>query len=226
MVSGLIFTNVDVCIKKMKNQEKTPIENGAGASAIILAGGKSSRMKMDKALLPVSGIPLIEKVAGTIESYFDEIIISAQTEKMYEFLPYPVVADSRQGQGPLMGIYSGLKASSNQINFVVACDIPVVDITFIQHLKSFTNDYEIVVPVTGDGLYEPLFAFYHRNLIPRIEALLSQHIRKVIELYPLATVKEVTMENNNWYFNLNTEEDYQRFLNKQKGGMTHPEEKR
>jgi molybdopterin-guanine dinucleotide biosynthesis protein A len=203
--------------RKTKMTERTATGKINGMSAIILAGGKSSRMKMDKALLPVSGTRLIEKVAENIGDYFDEIIISAQSTELYDFLPYRVVADKEPGHGPLMGILSGLEASSNDINFIIATDIPDIDTNFLAHLKTFAQDYEIVVPVTKDDLYEPLFAFYNKSLIPRIETLLANHIRQVFQLYPMATMKKVTMSENGWYFNLNTNEDYQTYREKIEG---------
>jgi len=67
-------------------------------SAIILAGGKSKRMGGDKALLQVSGLRLIEKIARDIEPYFQEIIIitSINSVEMYRFLPFPVVTDKEK----------------------------------------------------------------------------------------------------------------------------------
>ncbi len=182
-------------------------------SAIILAGGKSKRMGGDKALLQVSGLRLIEKIAHDIEPYFQEIIISsANSEDMYNFLPFPVVADKEKNQGPLMGILTGLHASKYPINFVMACDIPEINVFFLQKMMAFTSDYDIVVPVTGENMFEPLFAFYHKRVIPHIESLLDNGVRKVIELFPLCRAKYISLEGEDWYFNLNTDEDYERYL--------------
>ncbi len=187
-------------------------------SAIILAGGKSKRMGGDKALLQVSGLRLIEKIAHDIEPYFQEIIISsANSEEMYSFLPFPVVADKEKNKGPLMGILTGLHASKYPINFVMACDIPEINVFFLQKMMAFTSDYDIVVPVTGENMFEPLFAFYHKRVIPHIESLLDNGVRKVIELFPLCRAKYISLEGEDWYFNLNTDEDYERYLKMLRG---------
>jgi molybdopterin-guanine dinucleotide biosynthesis protein A len=187
-------------------------------SAIILAGGKSKRMGGDKALLQVSGLRLIEKIACDIEPYFQEIIISsANSEEIYSFLPFPVVADKEKNQGPLMGILTGLHASKYPINFVVACDIPEINVYFLQKMMAFTSGYDIVVPVTGENMFEPLFAFYHKRVIPHIKNLLDNGVRKVIELFPLCRAKYISLEGEDWYFNLNTDEDYERYLKKLRG---------
>lgn len=186
------------------------------ASAVILAGGKSARMGKteDKALLRVSGIRLIEKITRDLEPHFREIIISANRETIstYNFLPYQTVVDKELNQGPLMGILTGLEASNHPVNFVMACDIPEIDFTFIQEMMTFTAQYDIVVPVTGKDKYEPLFAFYHRRLIPKIEDLLDRRIRKIIELFSLCRVKYIPLEKNNWFYNLNTLTDYEKYM--------------
>lgn len=186
-------------------------------AAIILAGGSSTRMKSPKALLEVQGVPLIQRVGKNLEPYFQEIIISTgggpEQEKMFDFLPYHAVRDKEPGRGPLMGIYCGLEASSYELNFVIACDIPDIDMDFIRHMSMFTRDFEIVVPVTGEEKYEPLFAFYSSSLSSRIKDLLDRGVFKVIELYSIARTKFVPMDNNPWYRNLNTTADYHDYLN-------------
>ncbi len=189
-------------------------------SAVILVGGKSKRMEEDKSLLMVSGLRLIEKISRDIRPYFREIIISANRETMdrYSFLPFRAVVDKEPGQGPLRGILTGLQVSAHPVNFVIACDIPEINVSFLQKMMTFTGQYDIVVPVTGKNKYEPLFAFYHRRLIPAIETLLEQGVRKVITLFPLCHVKYIPMETQDWYYNLNTIEDYRRYI-KDKGAF-------
>ena len=183
-------------------------------SAIILAGGKGIRMNGGKALLPVSGVKLIEKVARNIEPYFEEIFISSRSKKMLDSLPYPVVVDEQPGYGPLMGMLSSLRASGNFTNFVIACDIPEVDRNFLENMISFVDNYDIVVPVSGEDKFEPLFAFYSKSLIPIIEDLLNQGTRKISKLFPKCRTKYIPMEKHDWYYNLNTMEDYQNYLKK------------
>jgi molybdopterin-guanine dinucleotide biosynthesis protein A len=170
----------------------------------------------------VSGLRLIEKIARDIGPYFGEILISSSRETMdrYSFLPFRVVADNEPGQGPLRGIVTGLLASTHPVNFVMACDIPEINVPFLQKMMTFTctDQYDIVVPVTEEGKFEPLFAFYHRRLIPSIEMLLEKGVRKVIELFPLCPVKCIPMEGRNWYYNLNTIEDYRGYI-KDKGAF-------
>ncbi len=188
----------------MKKQKNT--------SAIILAGGESARINGNKALLPVSGITIIEKIINDIKPYFGEILISAQSRELFAFLPHRIVVDEKLNAGPLMGILSGLRASKNAVNFVIACDIPEVNFNFIEKLNSYTDEYDIVVPVSGKNKFEPLFAFYNKNLIPKIEKLLIQKQNKISKLFLKCQTKYIPMKNNGWYYNLNSIENYKIYL--------------
>ena len=183
-------------------------------AAIILAGGKSTRMEEDKALLKISGLRLIEKIIRDIEPYFQEIIISTSPETIhrYSFLPLRIAADKESHQGPLRGLLTGLQASQYPVNFVMACDIPEIHIPFLQIMMTFAGEYDIVVPVTGENKFEPLFAFYHCRVIPKIQELLKQGIKQVLKLFPLCRVKYIPMVDQSWFYNLNTMGDYEKYI--------------
>jgi len=183
-------------------------------SAIILAGGKSTRMNGNKALLPVYGKRLIEKIVHTLELYFKEIIISAQCNKQFDFLQHQIVLDEKPGNGPLMGILSALRASGNPVNFVIACDIPEINLAFIEEMIGHINNYDIVVPLSGKNKYEPLFSLYNKDVMPKIEELLSAGEKKISCLFPKCNTKFIPMKDNGWFYNLNTLTDYNRYLKK------------
>ena len=181
-------------------------------TAVILAGGKSSRMKRDKALLDFPEGKLIERIYGQLSPLFDEIIISVSKKNAKLFQNYKIVIDDIEDQGPLRGILSGLKASSNEAVFFIATDIPDVNLELLQEIIVFSKDFEIIVPKTSEKHYEPLFAIYNKNVIQKIEKLLNSGIRKIIELYPLCNTKFVITENKNKLTNINTPEEYEQFL--------------
>ncbi len=181
-----------------------------------MAGGKSARMTKEKALLPVSGISLIEQVAHNLEPYFGEIIISTRDAELFDFLPYPAAIDETPDCGPLMGILCGLRVSHSAINFVTACDIPEIDGDFLEKMMLFADEYDIVVPTAPGNKFEPLFAFYKKNLLPRIEELLHSGIRQINRLFPECRTKYFPMEDAGWYYNLNTMSDYRSYLEKQR----------
>jgi molybdopterin-guanine dinucleotide biosynthesis protein A len=181
-------------------------------AAVILAGGNSHRMKADKSLLPVLGCTLIEFIVTQIRPYFKDIIISCGNKDKYSFLNLPMIEDEAPGQGPLFAILSVLKKSPQSANFIMACDIPQINIPFLQKLVSAATDFDIAVPCYLDGKFEPLFAVYHRRIIPQIETLISAGERKISALFACCRTNYIPLDAQTWFCNLNTWNDYQNFL--------------
>jgi molybdopterin-guanine dinucleotide biosynthesis protein A len=190
-------------------------------SAVILAGGKSTRMGRNKALLDFGGEPLIGRLRGILKKAFDEVLISANESGIYQFLGVPVVPDVFIEAGSLAGIHAGLLRSQAQSCFFVACDMPFVNIELVRFLHGFTNDYDVVIPQSRldndsrTGL-EPLHAFYSRNCIPHVEEQLHCGDPKIIDFFPRVKVREVTVDEMRQldpeglsYFNINTQEKYE-----------------
>lgn len=183
------------------------------ATAIVLAGGQSSRMNADKSLLITDKIPLIERIIRQLTGYFQEIVIGANDPEKYRFLGLPVVPDLEKGMGPLMGIYSTLLQSKHEINFVVACDIPDLNMDYIKQLLRQAKCHEIVVPVWGNGKYESLFAVYNKSVLEKTRKLLDNGHRKIGLLFESTDVKYLPIPDEvKWFKNLNTREDYENYI--------------
>lgn len=183
-------------------------------TAIILAGGNSSRMEgNDKSLLPVNGIPMIQHIVNQLEG-FDEIIIGSNHADKYAFLKLPVIPDIEESKGPLMGILSCLNASKNEINFVTACDIPTLNMVLIDKMISLATTHEIVMPVSENDKYEPLFAVYHKSVKTHALQLLQNNKRSVLDLFSCVKPYFVDFNNSDWYQNLNYKKDYLEFIRK------------
>jgi len=186
----------------------------ADATAIVLAGGKSSRMGQDKSMLDISGKPLIENNCNILKNLFSQVIISANNENKYKFLGLKVVPDKVQNEGPLMAIASAMKASKNNINFVLACDIVNIDIELIKNMLDLAKNFDAVVPRTAKGKFEPLFAIYRKNLLPLMNDTLDSGIRKIDKIFDSCKIKFVDLKPGQEIANLNTKADYERLKNK------------
>jgi len=190
---------------------------GAGttkrATAIILAGGRSSRMGADKSLLSVDGQPIIETICERLAGRFDQILISANEPEKLAFLGLEVVPDRIPGQGPLMGIASALEASSSELNFVVACDIPRIHIGFVEEMlaEAERSGADVVVPTTGSEEYEPLFAVYRKSALESINKVLASGGRRISDIFAQCRVKYVRLTDTEWLRNLNTPAEYEEF---------------
>ena len=182
------------------------------ATLILLAGGTSRRMKRDKARLLVPDEPLIQRILNQVEGFFDEILISVSRGQSYDFLPCRLIEDEIEEQGPLGGILSALRAAANDACIVMACDIPDINLDFLARMLGEAVGYEIVVPSPGEGLFEPLLAVYRKSVIPKIERLLASSNRQVLALFDLCRTKFLEMDDASWLKNLNTPQDYKKYL--------------
>lgn len=186
-------------------------------TSIVLAGGTSRRMGTDKALLPIDGRPMIQSLIRSLVPLSREVIVSLNDGERHEdlrpVLPagVRVVYDERPGQGPLMGIYAGLKASHTEINLVVACDIPEIDPGFITEMRSFAGDHDVVASVDREGRTNALLALYRRSVIPLMKKQLDEGRRKIVLFYPECRVKYVPLRDGAWYRNINTMDDYRTY---------------
>jgi len=179
---------------------------------IVLAGGTSRRMKQDKARLVVGTEPLIQKILKQVEGYFDEVLLSVSNGQTFDFVSCPQVEDEVEGQGPLAGILSGLRAAAHDVCVVAACDIPDIDMAFVGRMLEVSEDCEIVVPSSAEGKFEPLLAVYKKSVIPKIEKLLATSNRQVLALFGLCKTRVLKMSDSFWLRNLNTPEDYRAYL--------------
>lgn len=142
--------------------------SAAPFSALILAGGRSSRMGTDKALLrhPVSGLTLLDHQAAFLRSLpgCAELLLSAPPERPYT-LTGPlagtrVVLDITPDCGPLAGLASGLAAATHARLLIVAVDLPALSADFLHPLLADSSDSRGIAPRHADGTFEPLCAVY------------------------------------------------------------------
>lgn len=188
------------------------------ATAIILAGGNSRRIGKDKSMLPIKGQPIIKHILEQLRPYFSQILISSNDLSRYNFPGVEVVADRVAGCGPLMGIASALRASASELNFVIACDIPEVDMELVRMMVRQGREFDAVVPVSGPWRYEPVFAVYNKGLLGAMEAALASGKNRIMEAVRHRSVKYVDLTGSGKFGNINTVEDYQQFLKTQDCG--------
>src|SRR5699024_10971808 len=107
---------------------------------VILAGGKSSRMKFDKQKIIINGEYLIYKNIKKLEELFDEITIVTNTPDLYVDLNVKIIKDIYPGNGPISGIYSALSTSKNEFLYVLAVDMPNINYDYIKYVDSMYDE--------------------------------------------------------------------------------------
>jgi len=177
---------------------------------IILAGGKSTRMKTDKGMVSFMGKPLIFHMLEIAKQLSDDIIIIANKEE-YRLLGYPCFEDVIKDSGPIAGIYTGLVNTKKRKNLVLSCDSPFVDVDFLKDMIASYGNEDVLVPKHKDRI-EPLSAIYDWNCTDIFKERLSQGKFKMMDA--LSSVNSTLFEVNEkrwdskWLFiNLNSMEE-------------------
>ena len=103
-------------------------------TAIILCGGKSSRMGFDKSKYEINGKLLIEICAEKLGSVFEEVLLVTKDTDKFKKLRYKIIGDDADDYAPVLGIYKGLLEAGSHFSFIIACDMPVISLNYINYL--------------------------------------------------------------------------------------------
>jgi molybdenum cofactor guanylyltransferase len=152
------------------------------ATGVILAGGRSSRMKFNKAFAQVGGKSVIKIIIEKFEPFFDETIIVSNDPELYEQFELPIYKDIFPRMGPVSGIHSGLVHARYDSAFILGCDIPFVNMQLVEYMLGCQQDYDSVVPEI-DSYLQPLSAVYSRKCIPILSACLETNRVKLIRIF-------------------------------------------
>jgi molybdenum cofactor guanylyltransferase len=187
------------------------------AGAIILSGGKSSRMGTNKALLKFREKTNIERIKDELQHVFDDIILVTNDPETYQFLNMKMVTDQYPGSGPLAGIHAGLEASDYEENFVVACDMPFVSSELASSLVKALKHHDAVVPVS-EGRQHPLFAAYQKRVANEAKECIEDgnlRIKHMLEKLNVRFLDEPDLQLyfegrlDRVFFNMNHPEEYE-----------------
>lgn len=193
------------------------------ATCVILAGGKSRRMGMDKRFLEVGGQTMLARTIAVCETLFEDIIlVTAGPEPLIE-TRHRVVHDIIPDCATLGGIYTGLSYASLGYGFVVACDMPWVQpelITFLVELLQEPKGaaYDVIIPKLRLGL-QPTHAVYSTRCLPSLKEMLDRRDLKVQALcdsdnvsvrYVFPDEMQPFDPHGRAFVNINTPEDLER----------------
>jgi len=148
-------------------------------SAVILAGGKSSRMGCDKAFLEFEGKTLLERqITLARAAGAGEIFIAGRSGTEYAGFDCLILHDRFQNAGPLAGIERALASASTSHLLVLAVDLPGLQLNFLRRLLSACRENFGAIPRIGSQI-EPLAAIYPKITQPLAEKLLRDRIHRV-----------------------------------------------
>ena len=183
---------------------------------IILAGGKSKRLGRNKINEVIGGITLLNRVVNVLSAFNGEIIlVTAEDSSLPDTFTYAKISkvqDLYPGKGMIGGIITGLSASKNFYNLVVAADMPFLNPVLIRFMISNAKGNDLVAYKNQNEL-EPLHAIYTKNCLPILEEIMLKD-RRIFELLGQVKVRYLSPAEINQYdpkkssfFNVNTESD-------------------
>lgn len=163
-------------------------------AGVILAGGKSTRMGRDKALLQLNGKLFIQHITEELQSLFSEVVISANTSE-YDFLRLPLVRDMYENCGPLGGIHAALGWVRKPHIMIVPCDAPFLTSSVFSTILEEAEPGAISVASALDQL-QPLVGVYPKECLSSLEIFISSGGRKVMDF--LAAAAHRVIEHPAW----------------------------
>ena len=191
------------------------------SGAIVLCGGKSTRMGTSKALLPFGSETMLQRVVRLLSDVVSPIVVVAAGDQPLPELHCQVIVtrDEQEGRGPLEGLRAGLKALPAHVDaaYVTSCDVPLLEPAFVREMVDLAHGFEIAV-IEIDGFPHPLSAVYRRSVLPHVEDLLAADRRRPVFLFDRVNTRRVRRDEITadpelrTLRNLNTREDYQQAL--------------
>jgi molybdenum cofactor guanylyltransferase len=161
-------------------------------TGVVLAGGKSTRMGQDKALLMLNGKHFIRHVAEVLQAVFPEVIVSSNTA-VYDFLALPVARDVYPECGPLGGIHAALGSVKTPYIFTAPCDTPLLIPAIVERLLAEAMPDLITIASTADR-FQPLVGVYPKGCRSAMSDFLVSGERKVKDFLDTATYRTVRLE--------------------------------
>lgn len=149
-------------------------------TGIILSGGKSKRMGLNKSFLRIGEQTVIERTVNLMKGLFKRVLLITNNPDEYNFLGLEIFKDVYKNVGPLAGIHSGLTHSVTNKNFIMSCDMPFVNEGVIEFILNYKTDSMITV-AKADGFIQQLCGLYSNKLLPEIDTLIEEDFNGAAE---------------------------------------------
>jgi molybdopterin-guanine dinucleotide biosynthesis protein A len=181
-------------------------------SAVIFAGGKSSRMGKDKSLLPFGSYATLSQYQQErLKAWFKKVYLSAKENK-FDF-DCACIEDKKSVSSPLIGLLSILESIEEDEVFVLSVDAPFVDKGTIEKiLKNNDVSYDAIVAKSPSGI-QPLCGLYKKSILPLIYRQLEENNHKLHTLLEVAKTHYVPFNDDLAFTNLNHPHEYEKALN-------------
>lgn len=177
------------------------LKSANSKTAIILAGGESKRMGFNKEFLKIDDEYLIYKQINVLSSLFDEVVVVTNNPEFYNEYDVITTSDIIDKKSPLIGLHAGLSISSNEYNYLIACDMPHIEVSYIEEVNELLDEKEAYVSKFGQ-YYEPFHGYYRSVILPKLEVFINKNL-KFQDFIDTLDVQVVEKGNKDMFKNLN-----------------------
>lgn len=186
----------------------TIVNQIATCTAVVLCGGKSSRMGFDKSLLQLDGEFMLLRTIKQLKKIFSETVLVTNKRTKFPtiFSQVEILEDHYPEKGPLGGLVTALECVKTEYIFLLACDIPNLNIDLIRKMAHYIESYDVVI-CKQNNCFEPLFAFYHNSCVTILQQQLQTDDWRIRKEFDRFKVKVVTLESSFGLKNVNTPEE-------------------
>lgn len=180
---------------------------------LVLAGGKSSRMKTDKAAIQIGGVTQSERIFNLLKPLCEQVFLSTRDALADRpgHRDFPQIRDLSESVGPISGIVSAMDRFPGVAWLVAACDLPFLDDATLRQLLRGRNPDQIATAFRSahDGLPEPLCAIYEPRSRADIRGFIERGIRCPRKMLIQSGIRLLELEHPRALDNMNTPEDYE-----------------
>ncbi len=184
---------------------------------LILAGGENKRIPFKKGFLKINNKNIIELNIEALKHICNRVVISTNAPEKYFYLGIPMIGDIVKSQGPMTGIFSALSLPEISSIFVIACDMPYINVILLEYIfRKYEHPYDAVVPMYNKEP-QPLLSIYSDSVVSKIRESIRQKntsmrgfLKKINVLYiSEEEVRDLDPDGRS-FVNINTLEDYHR----------------
>ena len=176
-------------------------------TAIILAGGKSTRMGQEKAFMQWKGKSFIKHIIDAALPVCDAVILSGNQSKLQKF-GFTVVKDLREGEGPVTALTGCFRQVKTDVALVLSCDVPQIRTADLEQLIKNHQPENDVTLYSYQGRQMPLVAVYNRSCFPNFEEAFFSQKRKLFDVLSKLNVQELAFTGEQGLLNINTTKDF------------------
>jgi molybdopterin-guanine dinucleotide biosynthesis protein A len=191
-------------------------------AAIVLAGGQSSRMGRDKALITIEGVPLLQRVCQVALTCTPTVYVITPWIERYQAIVPPACRFIEEARsvteatppGPLIGFAQALAQVQADWVLLLACDLPRLQAGMLQSWVTSLNQVPLEVIAMlppGEKGWEPLCGFYRTCCLPSLESAIAQGDRSFQCWLTQISVQALPVSDRSLLLNCNTPEDLDKF---------------